>query len=206
MKKKNAIIAMAFAAILGTAFKSGDKKGDTYKLNTEISSIEWVGKKVTGEHKGNIKISQGDLIVSEGAIAGGNVNIDMNSITCTDMQGEYADKLVGHLKNDDFFSTDKFPASTFEITKITPLKETKDDGHANYTIEGKITIKGVTENISFPAYVMIRENNLAASGEAVINRTKFGIKYGSASFIEGLGDKAIYDDFIIKFKLAAKKS
>jgi hypothetical protein len=45
----------------------------------------------------------------------------------------------------------------------------------------------------------------AASGVATIDRTKYDIKYGSKSFFEGIGDKAIYDEFTLSFNVIAKK-
>jgi hypothetical protein len=38
-----------------------------------------------------------------------------------------------------------------------------------------------------------------------VNRTLFGIKYGSGSFFQGLGDKVIYDDFTLAFNVVAQK-
>jgi len=206
MKNKTTIITLAFAAILGTAFKPVEKKEDNFKVNSEASAVEWVGKKVTGEHKGGIKISNGDFNIANGAITGGNFTIDMNSITCTDLQGEWSDKLVDHLKSEEFFSTQKHATSSFKITKVTPIKTAKKEGEANNTITGNLTIKGNTQEISFPAYVLVKNDGAVAIGEATIDRTKFDIKYGSANFFEGLGDKAISNDFIIKFTLAAKKA
>ncbi len=206
MKNKAIIISLAFAAILGTAFKPVEKKADGFKINSELSNIEWVGKKVTGEHKGGIKISNGDLNVTNGSITGGNFTIDMNTISCSDLQGEYSDKLIGHLKSEDFFSVQKHTNSNFTITKVVAIKTAKNPGEANNTITGNLTIKGITQEVSFPAYVLVKNDGIVAIGEVVIDRTKFEIKYGSANFFEGLGDKAISNDFIIKFKLAAKKA
>jgi hypothetical protein len=38
-----------------------------------------------------------------------------------------------------------------------------------------------------------------------IDRTKYDIKYGSKSFIEGIGDKAIDDEFEMQVNLVAMK-
>ena len=46
---------------------------------------------------------------------------------------------------------------------------------------------------------------LNATGVVVVNRTKYDINYWSGSFFSDLGDKMIYDDFTLKFKLAAVK-
>lgn len=193
---------------LSTAFlfpivSNGQTKtaNQNFKVNTEKSKVEWVGKKVTGQHHGEIKIAKGEITATNGMVSGGNVSIDMNTITCLDMQGEWADKLVGHLKSDDFFSVEKHAYSNFNIKSVSPIKG--KSGANNATVKGDLTIKGITHEIEFPAIVEIRGNNLVATGEAKIDRTKYDIKYGSANFFEGLGDKAIDNEFTVKFKLAA---
>ena len=126
----------------------------------------------------------------------------MNSITCTDLTDKtYNDKLIGHLKSDDFFGTAKHPTAKFEITKVT-LKE-----GVNYDVTGKLTIKGITNEITFPA--LIKQTETAAKIVTVatikVNRTKFDIKYGSASFFESIGDKAINDEFDLTISVIASK-
>lgn len=199
---KNILFALVITAASAVAFKMVKK--EPYKINTETSKVEWTGKKVTGQHTGEIKIKSGELILEDKNLVGGTIEIDMNAMTCTDMQGEWGDKLVGHLKNEDFFATDKYPSARFNIKSATPLKET-GEGKPTHTITGDLTIKDITNEVSFPAIVEVRENAVVAIGDVNVDRTKYGIKYGSSSFFEGIGDKAISDEFNIKFKVAAKK-
>ena len=194
-------IATAFTAY---AFKGEIQNAEKYKINTESSSIEWIGKKVTGQHNGNIKIAESELLVKKGVVEGGTINFDMTSITCLDMQGEYADKLIGHLKSEDFFSVEKHKTSTFKIKSLKAIKGA-EEGKNNYTITGDLTIKGITNEISFPVIMASKGDDVVVVGEVNVDRTKWDIKYGSANFFEGLGDKAISNDFTIKFKIGAKK-
>lgn len=201
---KQIVMTIALStAFLFPLLTNGQTKSanQSFKVNTEKSKVEWVGKKVTGQHHGEIKIAKGEITSTNGMVNGGNVSIDMNTITCLDMQGEWADKLVGHLKSDDFFSVEKHAYSNFNIKSVSPIKG--KSGSNNATVKGDLTIKGITHEIEFPAIVEIRGNNLVATGEAKIDRTKYDIKYGSANFFEGLGDKAIDNEFTVKFKLAA---
>ena len=200
---KKIIFLTLTAAFTGYAF-TGEKKAEVYKISTEASTIEWVGTKVTGAHNGNIKIANSELSVKEGVIEGGTINFDMTSITCTDLQGEWGDKLVGHLKSDDFFSVEKFKTATFKIKNLKPIKGA-EEGKANYNITGDLTIKRITNEISFPILVTSKGDNIVAIGETNVDRTKWDIKFGSATFFENIGDKAIHNDFAIKFKIAAKK-
>ena len=180
--------------------KAADK---VYKLQPQLSTLGWVGKKVTGEHNGNIQFKDGNVLVNGSQIVGGTFTVDMNSLKVEDLKdAEYNGKLVGHLRSEDFFSIEKNPTSTFKITKVAALKGDKAGNNA--TITGDLTIKGITKSISFPAKTGVKNGVASASGTAIIDRTKFDIKYGSKSFFESIGDKAIMDDFTMSFNVIAK--
>jgi polyisoprenoid-binding protein YceI len=176
-------------------------KATTFKVDAAKSMLSWEGKKVTGQHNGNVKVKDGMLTVDGGKLTGGMFTIDMASMTNLDLTDKgYNDKLMGHLKSEDFFNVAKFPTSTFKITKVTP------GASANlYTITGDMTIKGITNAVSFPATVKMNATMIEAEGKATLDRTKYDIRYGSKSFFENIGDKAIYDEFVIGLKLVAAK-
>ena len=111
--------------------------------------------------------------------------MDMSSLACTDLSGEYKNKLEGHLKSEDFFNTAKYPTSNLTFKKVNPI------GKNAYNIEAEITIKGKKQMVSFNASVYGNK----ASAVLKVDRTKFDIKYGSGSFFDGLGDNLIYDEF-----------
>jgi polyisoprenoid-binding protein YceI len=186
----------AFVAIIG--LMSTTKPAPvTFTVDATKSTFKWTGKKVTGSHWGYIKFSNGSLSVDNGVLKGGSFTVDMNSMDCQDLQGEYAGKLLGHLKADDFFGTDKFPTSTLAIKSATAK------GNNAYDVVADLTIKGVTKEITFPATVAIAGNSATATANFMVNRTQFGIKYGSGSFFDNLGDKAINDDFAVEVNLVA---
>jgi polyisoprenoid-binding protein YceI len=68
-----------------------------------------------------------------------------------------------------------------------------------------LTIKGITQEITFPAIVLINANEVVVNADIMVNRAKFDVRYGSNSFFEGLGDKAIADEFNVKVRVVAKK-
>jgi polyisoprenoid-binding protein YceI len=174
---------------------------DTYKVDTQNSKVEWFAARVTGKHNGTINLVSGELHNNHGRFAGKFV-MDMTSIVVTDLTGSSKTKLEGHLKSDDFFSSAKYATSSFEITSIAPLSGV-EAGKPNFTVNGKLTIKGITQDISFPALIRFNGPSMTATGEAVIDRTKFDIRYGSKSFFADIGDKAIFDEFKLKFDLKA---
>jgi polyisoprenoid-binding protein YceI len=161
------------------------------KIKTEDSSVTWKGHKVTGSHEGNINLSEGTLLFEGETLTGGNIVIDMSSISVTDLEtGDGKEKLEGHLNSDDFFGTTNHKTASFKMTKVT--------GKAgNYKVTGDMTIKGVTHPLSFDMMV----NNNTATANLKVDRTKYDIRYGSASFFDNLKDKAIYDEFDLMVSL-----
>ena len=77
------------------------------------------------------------------------------------------------------------------------LKNSVAESKSGYTVVGDMTIKGITNEVSFD--LALTENSASTSFK--IDRTKYGIRYGSASFFDGLKDKAIYDEFDLNVKL-----
>lgn len=206
MKKLNlfaAIIAI-FATINIAAADNGGKPAKkapaTYKADLDKSTLAWNGKKVTGEHSGTIKLADGSLTMDGAKLKGGSFDIDMSSIVCTDLTDkEYNDKFIGHMKSEDFFNTAQYPKATFKITKAT-----SKDGK-NYNVTGDLTVKGITKPVTFPAVVTTTADQAQATGKITIDRTKYDIRYNSKTFFASIGDKAIYDDFTVDFKLVAAK-
>ena len=197
---------VAVAVIAGTSAFVGPgkdlpgKKATAFKVDTQKSVLNWNGKKVTGEHSGTIKLSEGVMTVEGGKLTGGQFTFDMNSIVNTDLtDAGYNAKFIGHMKSEDFFNTAKHPTSTFKVTKVTPK------GGDAYDVTGNMTIKGITNAVTFPATVKTTGNTITAQGKATLDRTKYDIRYGSKSFFENIGDKAIYDDFTVEMKLVATK-
>ncbi len=80
------------------------------------------------------------------------------------------DMLTTHLKSPDFFEVRRFPTAKFESTKI-------ESGAGGRQITGKLTLHGVTKEISFPAKVEVTEAGIVLVSEFTINRLDFGINY-----------------------------
>jgi polyisoprenoid-binding protein YceI len=172
-----------------------------YKVDNQKSKLNWIGRKVTGEHSGSINLADGVLVTDGKKVTGGTFTIDMNTIANEDLKDDgYKQKLIGHLKSEDFFATDKFPTAQLVINKVTPL--TKDQ----YKIKGALTIKGITNDIEFPASITTTKSEIKAKAKILVDRTKYGIKYGSGSFFDNLGDKAISNDFEMNVELVANSA
>jgi polyisoprenoid-binding protein YceI len=175
-------IAIALVVALTTLTVSAQDK----KINTTTSKINWVGKKVTGEHSGTISFKDGVLKFKGEKLTGGIFTVDMNSVAVTDLKaGEGKEKLEGHLKADDFFGTAKHP------TAKLVFKTLKAKAANVYTVTADLTIKNITKPVTFDLTV----NKNSATTAFKVDRTKYDITYKSGSVFDGLGDAAIYDDF-----------
>lgn len=191
-----AIVALSALAFTAPKTISG---ATTFVADASKTTIAWVGKKVTGAHDGHIKLTKGSITSDGKIVSAGNFEIDMTSITCKDITDpEYNGKLIGHLKNDDFFDTEKFPKANFV------MKSAKATGNDVYDLTGDLTIKGIKKPITFPATIKTVGKVLTATANITVDRTLYDIKYGSGSFFDNLGDKAIDNNFTLDVNLVAQ--
>lgn len=173
----------------------------TYTVDPAASTIMWVGSKPTADHTGTIALLNGTVNVNGETIEGGEFTIDMTSINVTDLEGDNAASLKAHLegtvdgKQTDFFNTPEYPTAKFVIT-----------GLEGNTLSGNLTLKDVTKNVSFPVTVSYNNGTMILNSEEfTIDRTDWGIKYGSSTFTDIVADKAISDDIKLKVNLVATK-
>ena len=177
MKSLILIFLMASFSVLATEIDLGKSK------------FKWRGTKVTGEHFGEVPLKSAKVEMKEGKIASGDFVIDLTKMTVTDLQGEWADKFLAHIKNEDFFEVGKYPTARLVIEK--------DDGK---TISGKMTIKDKTNPIS----ISYKKDGKTYSGKMTFDRTKYNIVYGSGNFFKNLGDKVIHDKVEVTFSVIIK--
>lgn len=199
--KKTIFGAAAIGMILLSAFTG--KHSEIYKADTALSSLEWYAEKVTGKHNGVIMLSAGNIVNDHGNLSA-YFEIDMNSIATKDLTGEYAAKLDKHLKSEDFFSSEKFPKAKFVSTSIVQIVDAKT-GENTHTVKGNLTIKDKTNEITFGAVIKGDGARMVCVGTAVVDRSKYDVKYGSKSFFPEIGDKMINDEFKVKFNVVAVK-
>jgi polyisoprenoid-binding protein YceI len=167
-----------------TATAAADAR--SFVFGPENSTISFVGSKVTRSHDGGFKKFSGELKLAGNKLAdtGNKVEIDTTSIW-TD-----TDRLTGHLKTKDFFDVAQFPTSTFETVSIT-------ENGTNSTVTGKLTLHGITKEISFPASIKISPDSVDVDAQFAINRLDFDIKY------TGMANDLIRKDVVLKLKVRA---
>jgi polyisoprenoid-binding protein YceI len=174
-------VVLGLGLVAGPGFTAEVK----YALTGTNTKITFVGEKKGGKHDGGFKALTGSATINDVDITTLKIalEIDMNS-TYTDVE-----KLTDHLKSPDFFEVKANPKSKFESTKIVK----SGDG---YTVTGKLTLRGKTKEISFPAKIEATGTGLTLASSFTINRHDYGVAYGKG---------VVFDDVKLKVELKATK-
>ena len=152
------------------------QENTVYTLDTAHTTVEFVVRhlmitKVRGRFtafNGQIELASGsDLPISISA------TIDAASI---DTREEQRDT---HLRSADFFEVEKYPQLTFESERIEGTPE-------HFTIDGKLTIRGVTKDVRLSGTFEGRAKDpwggvrVGYSAHGTINRKDFGLAWNAA--------------------------
>lgn len=162
-------------------------------FNLEKSKVKWTGKKITNaSHWGHINFTKAEITFDGDVISAGSFIVDMTSISVDDISGGGKNRLENHLKDDDFFSVDKFNNAELEILEKSEMIENK------YQVEANLTIKGITNPITFE---MSPVDDGSYKALLVFDRSIYNVQYRSGSFFENLGDRLILDDVVLEVNL-----
>lgn len=190
---------------------------ESWKIDAGSSKIEWIGTKVSGYHSGEVPLKSGEVLLSNGNVVGGKFTMDVANITVSGPKGtdqKANDKLLGHLKAEDFFDVQKHPQASLELTDVRPhtggaISDTTDprqDEISEYrvtdpthTVSGNLTIKGITKNIEFPARITVSGDIVEAIAKFNIDRKEWNIVY------KGAPDDLIRDQIHFGISVKAKK-
>ncbi len=85
--------------------------------------------------------------------------------------------LMGQHFNENYLESDKFPKSEFKgkITNISDVNFGKD-GSYNVTVAGKLTIHGVTQDVSVPGTIAVKGKDATAKAKFMVVLEKYDIK------------------------------
>ena len=159
--------------------------GEVFEIS-DVSTISFIGSKVTGSHDGGFNGFGGRITLVDRDPLKSSIEL---SIDTTTLWADN-DKLTGHLKSPDFFDVESHPTATFTSTAIEP------DGEG-YRVTGNLDLHGVKKSISFPAVIVAEEDRVTAQAEFSIMRFDFEIVY------PGRTDDLIRDEVVVKFDLVA---
>jgi polyisoprenoid-binding protein YceI len=141
----------------------------TWTLDAIHSTIGFEVDYMVGAFRGQFSDVDATLVGDgEGASIAGSARV--GSIEVKD------ENLEAHLQSPDFFDAERYPELSFESTKI-------DRAGDEVTIEGEITIKGMTKPVTLtgsltePVTDPYGREKLGLQLETTLNRTDFGINW-----------------------------
>lgn len=181
------------------AIASDEVTGQKYVVDKKESVITYKGSMALaskGSHTGYVYLSKGELIIDNGRLAGGTIEVDMNSIA--DIDHGSNNELVRHFKSPDFFDVAKFPYAVFAITRAVPATGGMTD------VTGNLTVKGITHAVTFPAKIEVKNGVVYADGKLTIDRTRWNVRYNSGKFFYDLAGEIISDDIEFDIKIVAQ--
>jgi polyisoprenoid-binding protein YceI len=174
-------------------------------IDNDLSTIKWEGRNPSTSHFGTVKISEGNLRISNGKMSG-KIEVDMNSIHNINLEGdELQPVLEAHLRSDDFFFTSMFPTAVLTLTEVTPIEPLWQTA-PNFHVKGELTLRGITASLNFDMTANQTENNsLTLEAHFDIDRTQWNIIYGSTRFFEHLGMHKVFDLISMQIRINATR-
>jgi len=175
-----------------------------YAVDVAESRIEWIGRNPNTTHYGTIGLSKGGITLNNGQI-GGSFEINMKSIKNINLEGDPLQPvLIKHLMSDDFFFVKMFPTATFTITSANPINEAISS-ESNFEVQGILELRGVKKDIHFLANASGEQcGEVKIEAHFDLDRTRWGIIYGSTRFFEHLGMHLVFDSITIQLRLITK--
>jgi len=171
-----------------------------YIIDVSTSSLKWRGEYVVGsKHEGAILVKRGNISIAGGALTGGELVIDMNTLINTDLSGADKTKIETHLKSADFFDAAQFAEATYTIVSGAKTNA------ITYEIKGKLTIKGKTQDLNCKLVIAPNGQGINVGGGFMFDRSQYDVRYGSDKFFDNLGNDMIKNEVIMTLSLQGKK-
>jgi rhodanese-related sulfurtransferase/polyisoprenoid-binding protein YceI len=179
-------------------------KNRLYKVDAEASVILWTGRNPNTHHFGTLKVSEGSISVHEGTMTG-SFTLDMTSIRNSSLAGDPLQPILeGHLASDDFFFVERFPTAQFTIESAKVLEEPTLSA-PNLEVSGVLEVLGLKGIINFAATLNnIEDEAIVAEAHFDIDRTRWGIIYGSSRFFDHLGMHLVFDLISVQLRIVAR--
>jgi polyisoprenoid-binding protein YceI/rhodanese-related sulfurtransferase len=178
-----------------------------FQVDLETSIVRWTGRNLFNHHSGTVRLAGGQIEVANGQLLRASFSLDMNCIACEDLvDSTYNAMLIRHLRDEDFFAVDRFLTADF-VCESAHAIDSASPGLPNHTLQGSLTLRGMTQPLSIPAVVAASNaDHLTGQAQFEIDRTQFGSHYGSGRLFAFLGKHVVNDHIHLHVKLHAKRS
>ena len=176
-------------------------KDGRHPLDLSESRVVWVGRNLLNKHWGHVAISSGYVEFRGELPVRGEAVLDMRRITCSDLAGDALhDVLIHHLESDDFFDVARFPEARFVFDRVEVCSTRP--GCQNLRLHGELTLRGVTQPLVIDASAGVTtEGKAALQATLSIDRTAWGVLYGSGRFFRRLAGHLVNDHIELQLRV-----
>jgi polyisoprenoid-binding protein YceI len=169
-----ALVIALVAAILTSSPAGADAR--RYGIQRETSEVSFKATSRLMNADGRFHRIRGEVVVDPRDVATARISLTLEAASI--------DTGIGlrdtHLRSGDFFDVERFPDIMFESVRV-------EGAGRRATVTGRLTMRGVTQEITVPVDVTLSEVALVATGELVLNRRDYGINYNS--FVNPIGNE-----------------
>lgn len=217
--KKIGFVILGLIVLFGLGFfimnSGGNLDKSAYysvKADSLQTSVVWFGSNIAGKsHTGSVNIDTISIKFNGCDIDEVFVKVDMNTISSSEVEVlgvDMSDKLISHLKNEDFFNVERFPyakATIYEFNEVIPDSTDEiwvkniDILPRKYECFTRIHIMDIVKDTVIVAYS--DDDGDYFWCPLSLDRTEYSIQYGSNKFYQKLGDNAINDEILVTISI-----
>jgi len=183
------------------ASKSSPPLEGRVALDLQESSVTWIGRNLLNRHWGTVPLKSGWVEFHNARPISGEVLLDMRRLTSADLAGsDLHDVLIHHLESDDFFDVERHPEARFAFDQVELCSDLP--GCTNIKLEGALTLRGVTKPLVIEASAgFTPEGKAALQSTFHIDRTDWGVLYGSGKFFRNLAGHLVNDHIELQLRI-----
>jgi polyisoprenoid-binding protein YceI/rhodanese-related sulfurtransferase len=172
-----------------------------HELDLAESRVVWIGRNLINKHWGHVGLASGHVEFRDGLPIRGEAVLDLRRITCTDLAGDALHEvLIHHLESDDFFDVERFPEAAFRFDRTERCGDSP--GCCNLKLHGELTLRGVTKPLVIGAAAGVTpEGKAALQATFTIDRTDWGVLYGSGRFFQRLAGHLVNDAVELQLRI-----
>tara|TARA_R110002050_G_scaffold33007_2_gene84470 strand:- start:59664 stop:60266 length:603 start_codon:yes stop_codon:yes gene_type:complete len=187
MKKGFKSIGLGLILVFASSLTLQAQKAKNWNVDKSHASVNFSIDHFFSAVTGKFKNFSGDVVFDPSDLKGSKVSfeIQVNSISTDDEERDH------HLQSEDFFAAEKYPTIKFVSTGFTKVSDNE------FTVTGKLTMRGVTKTITLPLKVTGRMANpwkegyeiLGVSIKTALDRTDYEVGTGSWAATSVVGDE-----------------
>jgi polyisoprenoid-binding protein YceI len=208
IKNINQVSGLFICFLLISLNAGAQSKSRTYTIVPDESSLwVFVGKAglfsgLAHDHEIGAKSFGGRVVVPEAGASGGSLefDVDAKSLVVLDKEVDEGDRAkIFNSMHNEVLESAKHQKITFKSVSVSDVKQA-GAGAYSFTLNGDLTLHGVTKRIAVPVAATISPQQLRATGKYTLRQTDFGIKPYSAAG----GMVKVKNEVIVNFNIVAK--